>query len=89
MSKKYKKRPVVIEALLFDGSNFRECREYIGEDNYDHTLNYPNIVTSEGTMSVSIGDWIIKEPFDKVRKFYPCKPDIFELTYEEVENGRD
>lgn len=43
-----------------------------------------NIDTLEGTMKASFGDYIIKEPFDKERGFYPCKPDIFKLTYDEV-----
>ncbi len=78
----YRKKPIVVEAIIFDGTNFSECENYIGKDNYDNTLNYPNIITSEGNMAVNIGDYIIKEPFDKERKFYPCKPDIFEMTYE-------
>ena len=43
------------------------------------------IDTLEGIMKASIGDYIIKEPFDKKRQFYPCKPNIFEQTYELVE----
>lgn len=46
------------------------------------------IDTLEGTMTADPGDWIIKEPFaTKDRQFYPCKPDIFEATYEPVEAG--
>jgi len=82
---KYRKKPVVIEAIIFNGTNFIECEYFIGKSNYDNTLNYPNIITSEGTMRVNIGDYIIKEPFDKERAFYPCKPDIFEQTYELIE----
>jgi len=82
---KYRKKPVVIDAIQFTGSNFAECKEYIGKDNIDNTLKYPNIITSEGVMAVNAGDYIIKEPFDKVRQFYPCKPDIFELTYDKAE----
>jgi len=84
VKKKYRKKPIVIEAIIFDGENFKECREWIGEDNYDNTLKYPNIITSEGVMAVNKGDYIIKEPFDKERGFYPCKPDVFKATYEEV-----
>jgi len=82
---KYRKKPVVIDAMQFNGDNYAECRDYIGSGNYDNTLNFPNIITSEGVMTVSVGDYIIKEPFDKERGFYPCKPDIFEQTYEPVE----
>ena len=81
---KYRKKPVVVDAILFTGENYRECRDYIGQSNMDNTLKYPNIITSEGVMRVDVGDYIIKEPFDKVRAFYPCKPDIFEQTYEAV-----
>ena len=77
---KYVKKPIVIEALEFNGDNFVQCKEFIGS-NFDNTLNYPNIITSEGTMRVSVGDYIIKEPFDKERGFYPCKPDVFRKTY--------
>ena len=79
---KYRKKPVVIEAIIFNGDNYLECANFIGTKNIDNTLKYPNIITSEGVMAVNIGDYIIKEPFDKERGFYPCKPDIFEQTYE-------
>ncbi len=79
--KRYIKKPVAIEALIFTGDNYLECKNFIGENNIDNTLKYPNIITSEGVIRVSIGDYIIKEPFDKERGFYPCKPDIFKLTY--------
>jgi hypothetical protein len=36
-------------------------------------------------MTANIGDYIIKEPYDMERCFYPCKPDVFKRTYEEVE----
>ena len=78
---KYIKKPVAIEAIIFNGENFKECLNFIGVENMDNTLSYPNIITSEGVMRVNIGDYIIKEPFDKERKFYPCKPDIFKKTY--------
>jgi len=83
--KRYMKKPIIVEAIIFDGSNFKECEKFIGKENYDNTLNYPNIITSEGIMAVNKGDYIIKEPFDKERGFYPCKPDIFEKTYIEVD----
>lgn len=42
---------------------------------------YFEIETLEGTMKASLGDWIIK---GVKGEFYPCKPDIFEATYERV-----
>ena len=45
------------------------------------------IPTKEGEMECSIGDFLIKEPFaSDDRRIYPCKPDIFEKTYDPVEN---
>jgi len=82
---KYRKKPVEIEAIIFSGDNMKECLDFIG-DNYDNTLNYPNIITPEGVMRVNVGDYIIKEPFDKERGFYPCKPDIFLKTYDKLED---
>lgn len=81
--KKYKKKPVVIEAIIFNGDNHKECEEYIGSENYDNTLKYPNIKTIKGVMMVNVGDYIIK---DILGEFYPCNPNIFESTYEKVES---
>ena len=75
----FRKKPVVVEAVQFINGNNDECESFIGKDNYDNTLNYPNIKTLEGTMHVSEGDWIIK---GVKGEFYPCKPDIFKQTYE-------
>jgi len=48
------------------------------------------IKTKEGDMLASIGDYVIKEPFPTGdRDFYPCKPDIFEMTYEEAFEPED
>lgn len=81
MAKKYRKIPVTITAVQFTGDNFRECEDFIGEA-FDNSLNYPNIKTLEGIMRVDVGDYIIE---GVKGEFYPCKPDIFTLTYEEVE----
>lgn len=79
--KKYRKKPVVIEALQFDGKNYEECLN-LSEDIFMFDGdNYLNITTLEGTMKCSVGDYIIKGVNGE---FYPCKPDIFEKTYEEV-----
>ena len=80
------KKPIEVEVIIFNGDNFHECRDFIGIENIDNTLSHPHIITSEGVIKVNKGDYIIKEPFGKERKFYPCKPDIFELTYDEVKS---
>lgn len=79
--KKYRKKPVVIEALQFDGKNYEECLN-LSEDIFMFDGdNYLNITTLEGTMKCSVGDYIIKGVNGE---FYPCKPDIFKKTYEEA-----
>ena len=72
--KQFRKKPVVIEAEQYLPGN---------EMSKEIPLNFNgesvNIETLEGSMRVSPGDWIIKGVNGE---FYPCKPDIFEKTYE-------
>ncbi len=85
---KFRKKPVVIEAVQFTGSNLVECLLFMGEredlvNNLElKATDSPIIHTLEGQMSTSPGDWIIK---GIKGEFYPCKPDIFAMTYEAVE----
>lgn len=78
--RKFRKKPVVIEAEQFFPDN-KYWPPYIRRFT-DPDDPRPCIHTLEGIMFVSPGDWIIK---GVKGEFYPCKPDIFELTYEEVE----
>lgn len=84
MIRKFRKKPVVIEAVQYDGTpvGAKLIKEFI---NYTTTLiitsEYLGIETLEGEMKCSSGDWVIKGVNGE---FYPCKPDIFEKTYEEV-----
>ena len=85
---KYRKKPVIIEAIQFidNADRIIEIQEFLGGDtmriNYEDKYNpYIKIETLEGTMKASVGDYIIKGVNGE---FYPCKPDIFEKTYEEV-----
>lgn len=92
---KFRKKPVVIEAIQFNspesakqiiewsagavtdgGTEVRNCSAE-NPDGFD----YPclRIATLEGTHTASVGDWIIQ---GIKGEFYPCKPDIFEQTYE-------
>lgn len=77
---KYRKRPVVIEAVQFTGVPVRGVCERA--ECYLNTSDVPHVHTVHGNqrINVKIGDWIIPEP-DGVH-FYPVKPDIFEATYE-------
>ena len=103
--KRYRKRPVEVEAVRFDGTpesgdaiiswandpgvksvefhpfladTFRgDPKVYVA-----HPDPYMRIETLEGTMVASVGDWVIR---GVKGEYYPCKPDIFEATYEPVE----
>jgi hypothetical protein len=77
--KKYRKKPVVIEAVHFDGSNAQEVLEFARGVCYIEAD--PMIRTLEGDMRVSDGDYVIR---GVQGEFYPCKSDIFEATYERV-----
>lgn len=90
---KYRKKPVIIEAIQFEDNSDRiiEIHEFMGGDtirvNYEDKNNpYLKIETLEGIMKASVGDYIIKGVNGE---FYPCKPDIFEKTYERVIDETD
>lgn len=88
---KYRKKPVVIDAFKWTGDNNQtEDPKWIveaiesGKVDINITADglYLYIKTLEGVMEASQGDYIIKGIQGEI---YPCKPDIFELTYELVE----
>ena len=77
----FRKKPVIIEARLLevDSTNQQEIIDWCGgRKGLDGSVI---IDTLEGSMWAVSGDWIIK---GVQGEFYPCKPDIFEKTYEEV-----
>lgn len=87
---KYRKKPVVIEAWEFTRDSLKAAdswvRRYRNDINlfsqYGGEVLYIEIKTLEGTMRAELGDYIIK---GIQGEFYPCKPDIFEATYELAE----
>ncbi len=94
---KFRKKPVVIDAVRWEGE-WKRIIEWMESfvlpghflfpigDNPPLTVNkngYLEIHTLEGTMRADLGDWIIR---GIKGEFYPCKPDIFEATYEPVED---
>lgn len=80
---KYRKKPVEIEAIQFTGDNMYDIIKFSdASDNFGFKERLVTIQTLEGTMTANIDDWIIKGVSGE---FYPCKPDIFEKTYEKVE----
>ena len=84
--KKYVKKPIVIEAVQYNGNNVQEILNFCGGTAVVGILSLSEITikTLEGPLHVSDGDFIIK---GVEGEFYPCKPDIFEKTYDVVENA--
>jgi hypothetical protein len=85
---KYRKKPVVIDA--FQVKSLQECvwpswamthENLLIETDSQGTVTGYLIETLEGDMRVSVGDWIIKGVKGEI---YPCKPDIFDASYEAV-----
>lgn len=83
---KYRKKPVVIEAIKWTGENLLEVESFAQgftkSDVEEGKETYLYIQTLEGYLRATLGDFIIK---GIKGEFYPCKPDIFEATYEAVE----
>jgi hypothetical protein len=89
---KYRKKQIVIEAIQWTGFNLDEIKDFVGKAlhiDINHSLYADpsstinlTIATLEGDHICTKGDFIIKGVNGE---FYPCKPDIFEKTYELVE----
>lgn len=78
---KYRKKPVEIEAIKWEGA-LADLIEFAGAAVYLNIAEATVFIrTLEGDMKITIGDYIIK---GVQGEFYPCKPDIFLETYEEV-----
>lgn len=97
MATKYRKKPVVVEAIQWNGNtNYNEIEQFVGasiktevdsDTAYVAGAGQPTFVllieTKEGVMKAFKNDFIIKEPFPTGdRDFYPCKPEIFRETYD-------
>ncbi len=78
---KFRKKPIVIEAIQWKGYDKEEIDKFVGKE-LDYTESDTGLVihTLEGDMTAYCFDWIIK---GIKGEFYPCKPDIFKETYEE------
>lgn len=86
---KYRKKPVEIEAINWTGDNIADVMAfmspqepgYVGKQ-FSNADDLIAIDTLEGRMIANKGDWIIRGVKDEL---YPCKPDIFEATYDAVD----
>ena len=82
---KFRKKPVVIEAVQWRGDLESELAiNKLGTAESVPMTDTLRISTLEGVMTASLWDWIIK---GVKGEFYPCKPDIFEMTYEPASKG--
>ena len=93
MIKKYIKKPIEIEAIQLTENNIIEVFNFIDGENYEKTKSTEELedivlgvtkqgyIQLEGIMIAGFGDYIIK---GVKGEFYPCKPDIFIATYEEM-----
>lgn len=85
----FRKKPVVVQAVQLRPTNPDEVLEFMGVKGSFYDTGYGidpgdgkfKVTTLEGVHEASIGDWIIRGVHGE---FYPCKPDIFAKTYEEV-----
>lgn len=79
MIQKFRKKPIVIEGVTYDGKNNIEILSFAGKDGVFMSGNHNLIIhTAEGDMRVSIGDTVLKGVNGE---FYPIKPDILAKTY--------
>lgn len=91
---KYRKKPIVVEAVQFNGEMTSELKSFLDNANYTVDLMSVGLTTTqsiptlkintlEGVMDAIPGDFIIKGVNGE---YYPCKPGIFAKTYEKVED---
>lgn len=81
------RKHVTIEAIRWDGTRsgqnlITDAFPGVETTLYHYASQHWKIETLEGSQIVNVGDWVIK---GEKSECYPCKPDIFELTYERVE----
>ncbi len=87
----FRKQPVVVRAIQYTGANIGEIEDFVGHElkaraagaNEPPTLVIP---TLEGNHQASPGDWVIQ---GVKGEFYPCKWDIFEMTYDRVQSAEE
>lgn len=89
----FQKKPVVIEARQLTNDNAPEILDWINSSSIERysfrtrSISQPLVIrTLEGEHKATLGDWIIK---GAKGEFYPCKPDIFEMTYQPMINNND
>jgi len=82
---RYRKKPVVIEAIQWTGDNERAMRKFMDQPEGTTPPGVCSIFALEGAPTVAVGDWVIR---GAKGGHYPCKPDIFEATYELIKGEK-
>jgi hypothetical protein len=77
----YRTKPKFVEAIRWDGANTEDVMEFLGKMAHTTPEGRFFILTAYGRDELHIGSWAVKGD----KGFHPCKPDIFERTYEAVE----
>lgn len=83
----YRKKPVAVEAIQYTEETRDQIIEWVpdlvhvgtSEEGEQYELENMRVFTLEGEMMIRPGDWVIKGVHGE---FYPCKPEIFDATYE-------
>ena len=81
MIKRYKTKPCEIEAIQWTGRNDKQILDFVKNTHYISFDGDLFLITLEGEMKATVGDYIIK---GLRGEFYPCKPDVFVKKYEEI-----
>lgn len=80
---KFRKKPMVIDAIQWTGHNTSDVLKFAGKMLVFPLKDVTVIInTLEGEMKAQVSDWIIRGVMGEL---YPCKPDVFEKTYEKVD----
>lgn len=87
---RYRKKPVEVEAIQWTGDNLEQCQHFLGNDFGGCTTErHPGgrsditVLTLEGQHIARLGDYLIQ---GVQGEHYPCRPDIFESTYEKAQH---
>lgn len=85
---KYRKKPIEVDAIQWTGDNRTTLQEFAGA--YitfgGVTLDRAYVQTLHGVVTLAEGDWLVRGPS---RDFWPVKPDIFDESYEAVNDGEE
>lgn len=79
---RYRKRPVMVQAIQWTGENLADVLDFCPAAAWGNATGLA-IATTEGVMRADRDDWVIR---GVAGEFYPCKPEVFEATYESQDN---